>query len=253
MTETIELFYIDHPLVTAPQLSEEVLSTFSDEQFAEYSALYDLYKTSQRKAAEKGHEISRKCRDMLITLFDDPALPYNGGSKQVKYFDRMIRNGETAVDIHSVKYPDPDKVARLVARAKERIGNIAKSRVTVGGDDTLQEINNAATFLIGKGLKLNVDFTVSNAVTLATAHVQESIDIGTVSQAKGSIANYNVLLNGEQLEDATNYAVVRNSRYSHKGYTLESVAITSDTPAADQEVNIKISFCHGSKPTLELK
>jgi hypothetical protein len=250
MTNKIELFYIDHPLISAPQLSEEVLSTFSEEQLEEYSALYDQYKTAQRKAAATGHELSRTCRDLLKTLFCDPANEYDI-SKQVKYFDRMIRNGQTNVDIHSVKYPDPDKVTRLVAKAKERIGNIAKSRVTVGGEDTLQEINNAATFLLGKGLVLNVDFTVSNAVSLATAHVQESLDSETNNGDKVSIANYNVLLNGEQLEDALDYAMVRNSRYSPKTYMLENIAITSTAP--NQDVDVEISFCHGPKPTLEMK
>ena len=250
MTDKIELFYIDHPLISAPQLSEEVLSTFSEEQLEEYSALYDQYKTAQRKAAQEGHEISRKCRDMMKTLFDDPTNEY-ASSKQVKYFDRMIRNGETAVDIHSVKYPDPDAVGRLVEKAKKRLGDIAKSRVTVGGDDTLQEINNAVTFLIDKGLSLNVDFTVSNSVSLATAHVQESLDVSTTNNQKASLSSYNILLLGEPLEEVSNYALVQSERYSRKTYMLKNIAITSESP--NQDVDITISFSHSSQPTLEMK
>jgi len=250
MTEKIELFYIDHPLISAPQLSEEVLSTFSQDQLEEYSALYDLYKTAQRKAAQTGHDLSKQCREMMQALFNNPADEYEV-SKQVKYFDRMIRNGETAVDVHAAMYPEPSRVERLVQKAQERLGSIAKSRVTVGGEDTLQEINNAVTFLLDKGLSLNVDFTVSNAVSLATAHVQESIDTATVDDQKASLATYNVLLKGEPFGDVKDFALVRNSRYSSKDYTLENVSLTSE--ADDEEVNFSISFCHSSQPTLEMR
>jgi len=137
----MKLYYIQHPLTELNNLSDDVCATFTDDQISEYSSLYDEYLTVQRKAASDGVDIANQLRDLIRKLFNDPNSPYST-SKQSKYFERMIRNGETIVDIHSRRYPKPSAVRTRIEAARERFPATTDSSPT-HSQETLQEINNA--------------------------------------------------------------------------------------------------------------
>ena len=136
-------------------------ASFTDDQITEYKALYDQYITAQRTAASTGVDLANQLTALIDALFQDPMDPHET-CKQRKYFDRMIRNGETIVDLHSRRYPRPSSVVSRIQDARKRFGDLANARVTVGGDETC-EINHRHVSHV-RGMELNVDFTVSNAV-----------------------------------------------------------------------------------------
>ena len=147
----MKLYYIQHPLTEMNALSDEVCATFTDAQVDEYCALYDEYLVVQRKVASDGVDLANQLRTLIDQLFQDQTKPYDI-CKQKKYFERMIRNGETIVDLHSRRYPRPSLVVSRIQDARKRFGDLANARVTVGGDETLQEINHAVTYLMSFSL-----------------------------------------------------------------------------------------------------
>jgi len=244
---TIKLYNIDHALTNLHSFSEEVLATFTDEQVSEYYTLYEEYQTVQRSAASEGMDLARELRKKVVELFQDSKHTYPE-CKQVKYFDRMIRNGETVVDKHASKYPNPSLVKSRVESAKERFGNLTKSRVTVGGDDTLQEINNAVSYLMDKGMELNLDFTVSNAVSLAQAHASSSVLESVHEEKEISLEQLNIALDIDV--KPSNYVVVRNERYNGQDtYYLKSVALGEDEFDSVYINLLRPSFEESATPT----
>lgn len=248
MTQAPKLFYIDHPITRLNELSDEVCASFTDDQITEYKALYDQYITAQRTAASTGVDLANQLRSLVDALFQDPMDPHET-CKQRKYFDRMIRNGETIVDLHSRRYPRPSSVVSRIQDARKRFGDLANARVTVGGDETLQEINHAVTYLMSKGMELNVDFTVSNAVGIAKGIAQDALEQSASDNEPGSISGYALMVNGEPYDSAA-YGV-----QSHTGYR-SYLFLRSVTPAEKGDIMLNhysISFQESATPTLKVR
>jgi hypothetical protein len=208
MTTSPKLFYINHPLTEINTVSDEVAATFTDEQISEYSALYDEYLTAQRQAASWGADTARKLRDLITALFQDPLDKYNL-SKQRKYFDRMIRNGETVVDLHANKYPKPSVVTSRVEKARERVASIESNRAPASSESTLREINNAVSYLLKQDFVLNTDFTISNAVNIAKQHARDIV-VRRAEHNPGEEATfdgYRLVVASEEL-DSSNIRVI---------------------------------------------
>jgi hypothetical protein len=165
------LYHIQSPLASFPAIKKSILATFSDQQLEHYREEYDRYLTAQRAAVADGSVKCDELRKLVRELF--------GGtnSKQYKYFERMIKNGELVIDKHSQLYSRPEKVTKAVQEAREEYSSAHSTRITMGADDsTLEEMNNAVAFLLNNGYVLNTDFTVANAVTVAQRHVRQNID-----------------------------------------------------------------------------
>lgn len=169
--KTPDIYYIKHPLSDST-LPQEVLSTFTDADVAEYTSEYEEYRRIQDEAVRASKKIYDTCREHVVALFGD------GDGKQVRYLDRNMRNGESFVDQHAKSYLMPDYVKSLVeeARRKYCAFTSAANAPKTGGEDTLQEINNAVVFLVEEGLMVGFDFTVSNAVAVARTIVSEKFE-----------------------------------------------------------------------------
>ena len=230
----MKLYYIQHPLTELNNLSDDVCATFTDDQISEYSSLYDEYLTVQRKAASDGVDIANQLRDLIRQLFNDPNNPYST-SKQSNYFERMIRNGETVVDIHSRRYPKPPAVRTRIEAARERFPATTDSSPT-HSQETLQEINNAVAYLLEQGMELNRDFTVSNALAVASVFAETKlVEFGA---KKSQVEGFDMMIEGvprpiSQLE------VFGTTYYVH-----------GDDFISERILKLNISFKQGKTPTL---
>ena len=168
--KTPEIYHIQHPLADR-DLPQETLSTFMDMDVAEYTSEYEEYRRVQDEAVRASKEIYDTCRESMIALFGD------SDGKQVRYLDRNMRNGESFVDQHARSYLNPGYVKSSVEEAREKYcAFTSTANAPKTGEDTLQEINNAVVFLMERDLKLGVDFTVSNAVSVARTIASEEFE-----------------------------------------------------------------------------
>lgn len=192
--KTPELYHIKHPL-SDRDMSPQALASFSDSDVAEYRSEFEEYRRVQSDAVTQMHELASKTRQYFNALFGDD-------SKQSKYLNRMIRNGELLTDQHAHLYPQPRTVGSKVEDARKQYCNFLSddNAPKVGGDDTLIEINNAAGFLLEKGLSLNVDFTISNAVALAESMASESFDDALEVSGQLTFDQHNIVLKGMNVE-----------------------------------------------------
>lgn len=251
MTKAPKLYYIDHHLTRISELSDEVCASFTDEQIEEYKALFDQYITVQRQAAADGVILAEQLRELVDAMFQDPTVSAVERSKQRKYFDRMIRNGETVVDKHAKRYPRPDVVVNRINRARKRYGDLEDVRVSVGGDDTLQEINNAVTFLMSKGMELNTDFTVSNAVGIAKGIAEDTLQ-DSVSEEPTSLDGYALMVGGEK-QDISNYGLCATTgTYKDDNMTLVPVSFEAGELIV-LDNTMEICFQDSATPTIKVK
>ena len=237
------LYHIKHPL-SQKDLPEQTLATFSDQDIADYKAEFEVYKTHQHDAVREMSLIIDECRSNLKSIFGT-----SNDCKQTKYFERMIRSGETLTDVHAKSYPRPNDVEHHVTEARNKycaiIGNSNSPKAS--GDDTLQEINNAVAFLMNKGMSLNSDFTISNAVSMAKASVDQNLNdhLGSASHTKDSprspddegwvgLNTYNLMLS-----DGVEFPV-SSFRYRACGINklnLQAIDINLNTDALSDQAN----------------
>lgn len=160
---SIKLYHIKHPL-SNKDLPDQTLATFTDQDVADYSSEFKVYQQTQNDCVRDLSTIIDDCRDNLKVIFGN-----SSEGKQLKYFDRMVRSGETVTDTHSNMFPRPEEVRTRVLDARKKYSSFMgkDNAPKANGDDSLKEINNAVAFLMEKGMTLNSDFTVSNAVSVA--------------------------------------------------------------------------------------
>jgi len=203
--KTPDIYHIQHPLADR-DLPQETLSTFTDADIAEYTSEYEEYRRVQNEAVRASKEIYDTCRNSMIALFGD------SDGKQVRYLDRNMRNGQSFVDQHARRYLNPGYIKSSVEEAREKycaFTSTANAPKT-GGEDTLQEINNAVVFLMERHLKLGVDFTVSNAVSVArTVASEEFEDQASVTDGV-DCGVHNMMLASERLFPFDKFSVTLN-------------------------------------------
>lgn len=210
MTTKIErpaLYHIKNPL-SDKKLADQALASFSDADVAEYKSEYEEYRTVQSTAVNEMHELVEQTRSYFTAMF-------GSDSKQSKYLERMVRNGELLTDRHSELYPHPSTVQDKIQQAREKYCSFLSddNAPKVSGDDTLQEINNATTFLLGKGLELNVDFTISNAISLAMSTASEEFDDAMVDEQQIPATQYNMMVLDNMEFDASKYSILASRGY----------------------------------------
>ena len=249
------LYYIKHPLSDGT-LSEQALASFSEEDVAEYRSEYDEYLTTQHQATK---DMNVLCNDAMTYIRLIFGSEYD--SKQVRYFERATRNGETFVDKHSHQYPPPDTDESSVHSARQKycsfMGN--DNAPTVGGEDTLQEINTAVSFLLKRGLSLNADFTVSNAVRMAKTLASQDFDDECVSSNKDgiSVANHNMIIKGGTPFPSNSFAVYSKGG-NNLGLKLIDINVEYDEmdegikKLVDEGAKYSVSFVASDEPTFEV-
>ena len=229
------LYHIQSPLASFYSIKKSILATFSDQQLDHYKAEYARYLTAQRAAVADGSVKCDQLRELVRELF--------GGrnSKQYKYFERMVKNGELVVDKHSQLYAHPDKVAKAVKEAREEYSSAHSTRITLGADDsTLEEMNNAVAFLLNNGYVLNTDFTVANAVTIAQRHVRQNID----TSDEWNHMEYTLRNSMQESESFQSFKVKRGSSYYGKFEFM-----VEGHPAINVH-KYEVSFAKSSTPTI---
>jgi len=210
MTTKIErpsLYFIQHPLAEK-NLSDQALASFSDSDVAEYRSEHEEYRTTQGTAVSEMHELVSQSRVYFDAMFGEE-------SKQSKYLNRMVHNGELLTDKHARLYPHPQDVKDGVEAARAKYCNFIseENAPKVTGDDTLKEINNATTFLMEKGLELNADFTISNAIALAQSIAEEEFDDTLTDDQQVPAAAYNMMVKDNNEFDATKYSIIQQRGY----------------------------------------
>ena len=246
--ERPEIYHIKHPL-SDQKASDQVLASYSDEDLAEYRSEYEEYRRVQSDATTQVGELCNDARQYFKVLFGDD-------SKQHKYLERSIRNGETYSDQHARRYPRPQDVEAKVQEARGKYCNFLSqdNAPKVSGDDTLQEINNAVTFLMEKELVMNTDFTISNAVSLAQSMASEDLDDRMEESENGVAATeFNLTI-----KDVSNFPSDKYSLYSDRGYIrlrCDEMDYEPEGKLAEADgnyLNYSVSFAHSSKPTYNL-
>tara|TARA_R110000851_G_scaffold196127_5_gene346961 strand:+ start:17 stop:790 length:774 start_codon:yes stop_codon:yes gene_type:complete len=169
---TPTLYQFKHPL-SNKDLPEQTLANFSDQDIADYKAEFEIYQTQQYDAVRVMSTIIDTCRENIKSIFGS-----SSECKQLKYFERNISSGATLVDSHSNSIARPSEVKDRVENARKKYCNFIGSNNAPksNGDDTLQEINNAVAFLMDRGMALNSDFTISNAVSMARASFAQDLN-----------------------------------------------------------------------------
>jgi len=254
---TPTLYYIKHPLADK-NLPEQTLATFTDNDIAEYKAEFEIYKSAQHDAVRAMSDMIDTCRVSLKSIFGGES-----DCKQVKYFDRMVRGGETLTDQHAKQYPRPSHVEQRITEAKEKYCNFigSSNAPKASGDDTLQEINNAVAYLMEKGMALNSDFTISNAVSVAKASAQQDLDDHLIGNADGE--GYVAMPFSLMLKEGSPFPT---SSFAYKGSgsntmrtKIVDMNLDEDTlsDSAKRIVNegtftYKVTFSHASTPCLEI-
>jgi len=248
------VYYIQHPL-SDPTLSEQALASFSDEDIAEYKSEHQEYLTAQFQAVKDMRVLCDEAMEYVRAIF---GKEHSG--KQVRYFERNINNGETFVDKHSVKYAAPETVESRIVKARQKYcALLGEQNVpTIGGSETLQEINNAVAFLLGKGLSLNVDFTVSNALTVAKTIASQDFDDSVAASDDGTtIAQYNVVMKNGSPFPATSFKIEVSGR---NRFSMESLVLNKDDDDWNDEIrsmlnggfSYSISFAASEEPVFTI-
>ena len=251
-----KLYHIKHPL-SNNDLPEQTLATFTDQDVADYKAEFKVYQSAQNDCVRDLNSLIDTCRNDLATIFGS-----SSECKQVKYFDRMVRSGETVTDVHAMSYARPETVKMRVEEARKKYSAFMGSANTpkVSGDDSLKEINNAVSFLMGKGMTLNSDFTISNAVSMAKASFQQYLNDNLIQSkdADGwSGLTNNIIMSSDG-------AVFPTSSFAYTGcgvneLNFKAIDINLDTDTLSSSIRkviekgtitYDISFSQSQTPTL---
>jgi len=100
----------------------------------------------------------------------------------------------------------------MVKEARTKYQEAQSTRITIGDDSTLSEINNAVAFLLDKGYVLNTDFTVANSVAVAKTYVREEIQ--SIDDGEWKSFAYNLTNKGET---SSSFSTRATSGYYRKG------------------------------------
>jgi len=248
------LYYIKHPLADG-ELSQQALATFTDEDCSEYRSEYDEYLNTQHQAVKDMSVLCNECITYIKTIFGE-----GHDGKQIRYFERNIRNGESFTDQHANKYPQPENVDRKVQEARKKYCSFLgqENAPKVGGEDTLQEINNAVSFLLKRGLSLNTDFTVSNSVSMAKTLASQDFDDSVVSCDEGTtLVQHNVMMLDGTAFPSSSFVVTPKGGNK---FSLKSVDITKDYEDWSDEIkgmmdvgaSYAVSFVERDEPTFKV-
>ena len=158
-----EMYHIEHYLKDANTLPKEALAIVSDQDLVGYENEFAVYQKQQQQVVQEISTMSTETKERVEVIFGRT-------SKQYKYIERAIYNGEALADQHNELFPKPHRVREFVETAKLRCPNLGKQQSgSSRSEDSIEEMNSAVTYLINEGLSLNSEFTIGNAVEVAKA------------------------------------------------------------------------------------
>jgi len=175
MTRKLELYEMTHPLKDALDQSDLVISQYTIEDREAYEKEWNLMNT---------HRMADRdiCQESRVALNEEVEFYFGQYSKEDKYFDRMIRQGESKATAHYSKYPLPKTLDERIESAKENVENMSIVSATVGvADKTVDDIDSAISYLLKEGYAFGSDFNAHNAVEIARSNVNQSIVEGKPS------------------------------------------------------------------------
>ena len=160
----LELYTPNHFLLNASEMSMEALAVISDSDLDMYEEEHAIYLSKQKEAVTLVHSLYKSAEANISSIFGEY-------SNEHKYLTRAIGKGGALTDIHSGAIPNPRSIRQKVTNAREQVDISKLHTITSSVDDNgLISINNALEYLINNGLKLNQDFTLTNAVAVAKSH-----------------------------------------------------------------------------------
>ena len=230
-TQKIELYTPQHYLVNLRTMAEEALAVVSDEDINKYEEEHAVYLTKQKEATKIAFKMIEESKEAFEILF--------GGrnSNEHKYLVRAVNNQHTVTDVHASRIPSPREIRDKVAVAREKVNVRDLQTSSTMTEESISEINKALSYLISNGLVLNRDFTLSNAVSVATSHKSMSMMRMVISENNGMLkVDDNVKVIGE-CED--------ESCETHKnGYTMdrENNSIRMRCDCYDNYYNVSFEF-----------
>ena len=174
-TEKLELYTPQHYLLNAQEMSMEALAVVTDTDLDEYEEEHAIYLAKQKEAVELTHSLYTSAEKDICKIFGH-------FSNEHKYLKRAIGKGTALTDIHSREIVSPSRLREQVKNARNKVDVTKLHTSSTVSDNGLLEINNALEYLVNNGLKLNKDFTLTNAVAVAKSHKGTQLMSRIISQ-----------------------------------------------------------------------
>jgi dsDNA-binding SOS-regulon protein len=184
-TEKLELYTPQHYLLNADDMSIEALAVVSDSDMDEYEEEHAIYLAKQKDSVSTVHTLYKESEKNLAVIFGEY-------SNEHKYLKRAIHKGGALTDIHSKQIPLPSSIRSKVEDARNKVDVSSLHTSSTVSDNGLLEINHALEYLVNNGLKLNKDFTLTNAVAVAKSHK------GTQVMARVVLDDWELNIEGEE-------------------------------------------------------
>jgi hypothetical protein len=169
--KTLILARPNHFLSDADNMNEIALSGISPSELEDYRTAYEgTYTDEKASDLATSQEATNAIRTNIELLFGN-------NSKQVRYFDREIRNGDTLFDIHYRGITEPYDLEKKINRANKAV-EVDKTVQGNGVDaDTMTEVNDAIAYLIKNGYTYGTDFNATNATDISKTHYLEQVSL----------------------------------------------------------------------------
>ena len=169
MTRELKLYEMKHHMKDALDQSDLVVSQYTDKDLANYETEWNIMNTHRSADTDI-------CSESREALSQEVIFNFGKYSKEDKYFDRMVRNGDTKAAQHYGQYPLPKTLADKIATAKENVENMSIVSATVGvAEKTVDDIDSAISYLLKEGFTFGSDFNAHNAVDIARSNVNQSL------------------------------------------------------------------------------
>ena len=228
--ESIELYEFSHFLKDTLTMPDSALAIVSDEDLDDYELEYGTFRTERTNAQRKRDELFLDINKRLEVLFS-----FDG--KEQRYFSRCQHNGEDVVTLHSNKIPSVNEVRSKVNQARQKVDVSTLGKGGCVGEDSLEEINNATSWLLSKEFELGTDFTVGNAISIAKAEFIKEMADEIHNSFKDSESNDEFInFDGRkvyptQISDLYKGCMNLENGDSYSDYDLHKVEISFDNPS----------------------
>ena len=244
MTDTtkLELYTPNHFLLNASEMSMEALAVISDSDVDAYEEEHAIYLAKQKDAVSLVHSLYKSAESNISLIFGEY-------SNEHKYLARAINKGGALTDSHSKGIPSPRIIRDKVNNARKKVDVSKLHTVTSSvNDNGLLAINNALEYLINSGLKLNQDFTLTNAIAVAKSHK------GTNVMAQVLADNWSLELNDHRnLTFVGSKCVEEDCDDSYDIYSSsDSDDIKVKCSCGEKRYNMDFSFQENGKAITEL-
>lgn len=216
----------------------EALAVVTDEDMNEYEEEHAIYLAKQKEATTTAYKIYKECETNMEAIFGRQ-------SNEHKYLNRAFKTGKVITDVHARKVPSPDTVRSKVIDARGKV-DVSKFHTSSTIEERgISEINNALEYLINNGFKLNKDFTLANAVSVATSH-------NSMSTMKRVVMNDMKIKMADVVVDET--CSEQECESEKHGFTVRTSnnRITAVCDCHELEYKVNFEFGEGGEATTNL-